>query len=249
MSNTSRTRSSAQFDNKLDIDSSLFNKLSSNEKIIVKLLSTKIDDITLKFEMELKKRDEKILELQEEVKLCKSNLDHLETRFDEQEAASKADSMIISGSDIPTFTESENCLAVTQNLIKNKLKLSINENDIFSAHRIGRPPTTQKPDKRNILVKMRSEYNVQDIVKSSKKIKPNNVFFSENLISKRYGFLTVLRKLKRTHPDKISGSSSIRGKIYVWLPPPRSDTPNSRHGRKLINSSAQLEEFCLQDFW
>ena len=245
MSNISRTRSTTTSENKLDIDSSLFNKLSNNEKIIVKLLCTKIDDITMKFEMELKIRDEKIQVLQEEVMACRSSYALLETRFDDQEATSKADTLIISGRDIPSFNESENCLAITHNLIKNKLKLSLSEDCVFSAHRMGKPPTTQKPDKRNILVKMKSEDNVQDIVKSSKKVKPTNLFFSENLIAKRYGFLSVLRKLKRSHPHKISGSSSIRGKIYVWLQPPNNDTPHVRHERKLISTGAQLEELCL----
>ena len=184
MSNSKPATRTATSSDRLDMDISQFNKLNANEKIIVKLLSSKIDDITKRFEIELQKRDEKIHDLEAEIKVCKSSYEKLENRFDDQEATSRGDSLIISGNDIPSVNGSENCSGVVHNLMRNKLKLSISEENIYSAHRIGKPPTSQKPDKRNILVKMKSEEIVQEVVRCSKKIRPNSLFFSENFIAR-----------------------------------------------------------------
>lgn len=231
---------------RLDLDKDQYNKLSTNERIIVSLLSSKIDDIYKKFEAELLKRDSKIKELENEVKISKLNYVKLENKLDDLDASSKGNSLVISGTEIPIMRSNENCVTIARDLIRNQLKHSIDDAMICSAHRIGKPPSTQKPDRRNILVKMNNEEVTQDIVRASKTVKPTNIYFSENLIPKRHGILTVLRRIKRSHSDKMSGCSSIRGRVYVWIPPPRPDAPGARSTRVSVNTRSELEDFCMK---
>ena len=160
----------------------------------------------------------------------------------------ESNSLIISGNEVPVENNNEDCTQIARNLIKNKLKYSLNENTQCTAFRVGKPPSTQKPDRRNILVKMENEDLVQDIVRTSKKVKPTNMYFSENLIPKRLAILQILRRLKRTHTANISGCSSVRGRIYAWIPPPRPDAPGARVSRILVNTRTQLEDFCSKVF-
>ena len=93
----------------------------------------------------------------------------LEKKIDDQEASLRGESLIISGRELPSMPVSENCSILAHNLTRGKLKLSIHEDEICTAHRIGRPLASQRPDKQNILVKMRSDDIVQEVVRSSKK--------------------------------------------------------------------------------
>ena len=228
------------------IDQQQFEKLSSNEKIIVSILSSKIDELNSKFTAALKERDEKIEHLEKEVSNVKTAYKRLEDKFDDYEALSRGNSIIVSGSETPISNKNEDCAEMVRNLIKNKLSYSMNNQTVTSAYRIGTPPPSQKPDRRSILVTLDNENTAQTLVKTSKLVKPTNLYFSENLIQKRHTILQVLRKLKKDHPSKISGCSSIRGKIYAWIKPPNADMPSARNTRILVNTHQQLEDFCVK---
>ena len=143
----------------------------------------------------------------------RKNYEKLELKFDNYEAQNRGNTLIISGKEVPSFNSNENCLSLVKNLIHNKLNLSIHEQSVVSAHRLGSPPSTQRPDKRNILVRLTDETSAQTIVKASKTVKPSSLFFSENLIQKRHTILQILRRLKRAQPNKISGCAAIRGRF------------------------------------
>ena len=239
-----RTSSGITGINPLELDKAQLNKLNPNEKIIVSLLSNKIEELKKSFEEELLKRDHRIRELETEIARSNKNYAKLETKFDDLEAASKCNSLVISGGEVPVVNSHENCSLIVKNRIKNKLKYSISEEIQLTAFRVGPPPSTQKPDRRNLIVKMENEELVQDIVRTSKKVRPTNLYFSESLIPKRLAILQILRKLKRTNPDKISGCSSVRGRIFAWIPPPRPDAPGARVSKILVNTRSQLEDFC-----
>lgn len=248
MNPSKSTRSASRSCNVLNdnsvMDKDQFNKLNPNEKIIVSLLSEKIDNMKQYFESELIKRDMKISRLEAEVLESKKNYEKLEIRFDDLESTGRANTLVISGGDVPAANTQENCSEIASNLIRNKLKYSLGNQVICSAYRLGKLPHSQKPDKRNILVRLDNEELAQDIIKTSKKVKPTNMYFSENLTPKRFAILQILRRIKRNHPEKICGTSSIRGKVYAWIPPPRPDAKDARAGRKLVNTRSQLEDLC-----
>ena len=226
------------------IDEPQFNKLNSNERIIVSLLSSKIDEINEKFSAELLKRDEKIESLQREVTILKKSYSKLEDRFDDLESSSRNNSIIVSGEEVPASKSEENCVNLVHGLIRNKLKYSISEEAICSAYRLGKPPPSQRPDKRNILVRLENENIAENLIRTSKLVRPTNLYFTENLIPKRQNILRVLRKAKKDHSAKISGCTSIRGKVYVWQKPPNPELPGARNSRILVNTRCQLEDFC-----
>ena len=228
------------------IEPDQFSKLNQNEKIIVTLLSNKIDQMNSSFASALKERDEKISNLEKEVSSMKIAYDKLENKFEDYEAMARGNTLIISGSDVPASTNNEDCSSVVRYLIRNKLKYSVQDQSVSYAYRLGIPPPTQKPDKGSILVKLENEHIVQSLIRTSKLVKPTNLFFSENLIPKRHSILLILRKLKKDHPVKISGCSAIRGRVYAWIKPPNPDAIGARNTRIMINTRKELEDFCTR---
>ena len=72
-------------------------------------------------------------------------------------------------------------------------------------------------------------------------IKPRNLYINERLTPLRSTIMFVLRKTKLQFPEKISGCSSIDGKVYVWTKPPDS---KARDQRTPINTYSNLMLFC-----
>ena len=242
--NTRSNTKTVPFDN-IGLEYEQYVKLSSNEKVIISIIFNKIDEINSKFTAALIERDEKIKSLEKQVASFKTANEKLENKFDDYEAMSRGNTLIVSGTETPISNGNEDCAAIARNLIRNKLNYRIQDTAVTSAYRIGSPPVSQKPDRRSILVKLDNENTAQTLVKTSKQMKPPNLYFSENLIPKRHGILQILRKLKKENPSKFSGCSAIRGRIYAWLKPPNPDQPGARNSRILINTRRQLEDFCV----
>ena len=112
---------------------------------------------------------------------------------------------------------------------------------VLSAYRLGKLPATQRPDKRSILVRLDDVETVQEVVKASRTVRPEGLFFSENLTPKRHAILQALRRVRRDHRDKISSCTSIRGQVLVWLKPASS---TGRDVRMKVNNSAQFTHLC-----
>ena len=48
----------------------------------------------------------------------------------------------------------ENCLPLTSEIFKEQLQVVVSQSDVSAAHRGGAKPKTQKPDGRNIIIKL-----------------------------------------------------------------------------------------------
>ena len=95
----------------------------------------------------------------------------------------------------------EDCIKIAGSIIKTKLKIIVKLADIVSVLRIGKKPESQRPDRRNIIVKLRDMEIKIDIIVSCRSKKPNNLFVNENLIPKGSSVLYNLRRAKKKFPS------------------------------------------------
>ena len=95
--------------------------------------------------------------------------------------------------------------------------------------------------KTRILVKMKSAEDKSDILKTCKKVKPQNLYVNENLTRERSKILAALRKAKHKKPEVIDGCNSRVESVVVWI---KNSDPTSRNTRVYVNNWSKLEKFC-----
>ena len=156
----------------------------------------------------------------------------------------RRDVVVLSGSALPVVEQGENCSVVAKELIKKELKIDMPTGDISVAHRIGRKPVNQAPDRRDIVVKLcRRDLKSELVSASRKQPKPLNLFINESLTPKRKSLLLALRRMKKAHPDLVKGSTSLDGRIYAYTKPVGNSSRDQRH---LINTHESLSAFCRE---
>ena len=155
--------------------------------------------------------------------------------------------MIFSGQDLPPVSTDENCVEVVKKIAQEKLQYILAPTDISVAHRMGPKPTSQRPDKRKIIVKFCRRNTKVDLLTAARCVKPENIFINESLTAQRQTILFALRKAKREFPNVISGTSTTDGRVYVWIKPQDATSSPSRDTRLLVNSLTRLEDFCQRN--
>ena len=123
-------------------------------------------------------------------------------------------------------------------------KTKTQPSDILSAFILGKPPTSQGEDRRSILVKFRHHETATEIKRSAKTVKPEGLFFSENLTPLRHSILKALRKAKYAHSNIISGCGSWEGRVFVWIKPSNPAGNGVRSRRFSVNNLEELRKFC-----
>jgi hypothetical protein len=103
---------------------------------------------------QLKTRNEEVVELKAEVGMLKNTVARLEDRIDDSDAYERRDTLIFSGDAVPDTLQEENCSNIVLKLVKDKLLLTLSPGDISTAHRLGRKPVAQGPDRRRIVAKL-----------------------------------------------------------------------------------------------
>ena len=209
------------------------------------------EDIKTEFTALLSKRDEEIKTLQHEVVNLKKFVNKLESTIDDCEAIDKKDQIILSGPHIPVGSNEEDCVQIVRTVIKDRLKLDIPKTDIVFAHRLGYKPKSQKEDKRNLVVKMANLDSKRNLLITGKKMK-NEVYINDVLTPRRNTIFYVLRKVKKLHPDVVTGCTTFDGKVYAFVK--RSSNHAlaadpalaNRDTRIPINSRTNLENFCQE---
>ena len=161
--------------------------------------------------------------------------------MDDSDAYERRDTLILSGPAIPPVERGENCAAVVKKLLKDQIRMEVNESEFSVAHRLGARPQNQAVDKRSLIVKFCRRESKRDVIIACKKSRNSNLYANESLTQKRRAILDALRKMKRTHPDHVKGCTSIDGKVYGFT---RSVEPNGRDQRHLISSHEDLVKFC-----
>ena len=219
-------------------------ELSEEGRHIVDFLSVQQEEMFSKFTSLLQEKDVRINQLESDLKSIKSYVKKFEEKCDDVESNDRKNDIIISGGDLPIVSENENSSNVARDVIKKKLNVIVRPTDVVNAYRLGKKPSTQQPDRRNLLVKLSKGDIKQDLYSACRTVKPKNLYINENLIQKRSHILYCLRRIKKEYPDKISGCNSNDMKVFVWVKPPNPNMQDARNSRVTINSFQKLEDFC-----
>ena len=127
-------------------------------------------------------------------------------------------------------------------MLRQRVNLNININDISTAHRLG-APRSGGPDKISIMFKVSNNYLKSDILGACRRVRPP-FYVNESLTPVRSSVLYVLRKAKSKYPSKIKFCRSVDGSICAFLPP--TTETGSQLRKSVMNSKSKLEIIKLQ---
>ena len=222
---------------------------SSDTKIILTIMITQFED----FKQILGKKDEEIKKLSTEVaelKKCveqvtglKKKISSLESELDDVDSYERRDTLIFSGSNLPHGSLNENCIETIRKLASEKLQVNFDPREVSTAHRLGKLHTSGV-DKRSIIVKFCRRDLARNLCSAARSKRPDGIFINETLTPLRRKLLFTLRQVKKAHPDKLSGCTSIEGKVYAYTKPSPNSPPNTPNIRTLVNSHEHLAAFC-----
>ena len=207
-------------------------------------LNNIVENMQKDFVSVVEQQDAKINELRAEITVMKKQISSLEEKIDDNEAYERRDSLVLSGNAIPPCNNNEDCMEVVKEVVSKHLRYIIQPTDISVVHRLGKKPISQKPDRRNIIIKFCRRNTKMDLLAAARKMKPQDVFLNESLTPQRQNISYALRKAKREFPSIISGTSTIDGRVFVWVKPPNPELPGARDSRMSINCYSSLENFC-----
>ena len=209
-----------------------------------------------------------IAELSDEVSILKKKVSKLENALDDEDAYVRRETIIFNGSALPPAHPGEICNNVIRKVIKDKFKIELQVSDISVAHRAGKKPNTQAPDRRGMQVRFcRRDIKRQIMTSKCDNSDLNNTLYTnESLTPKRRTILFALRQIKKKFPDIVKGCTSQDGRVYAFTPSPasvaasaddtvlraagssglRASTPRGRDRKHLVNTHDALVEFCAE---
>ena len=212
-----------------------------------KELNNSFDGLRRYFDDILAKKDEEILQLKTESTELKTRIIKLENTLDEEDAYIRRDSLIFSGNAIPTVTNGELCKNIVKSVVEEKLKIKISDSDISVAHRLGKKPTAQIPDRRQIIAKFCRMDTKRELLMAkrsfSNRTDTSSLFINESLTPRRRAIFYSLRQMRKAHPSIISGCSTIEGRVCVFTKNPQQ-SEHHRSKRHFINTHESLKQFC-----
>lgn len=210
--------------------------LSEEGKKILSLLSEKLDAIVCKMDA----RDVKLAVLKDDNEKMKARISGLEERIESLESSNRRNNLVLSGSELVKVSSEVGPKQAVAELLKAKLKYELPLSDILSAHRLGAKPSSQSPDRRNMLVRLVDREVKRDILMACKKVKPPNLFVNDDLTPVGNSIQYALRQAKKKFPTKVSGSGSHDGRVFAFV-----SSPNSSNGNVKIffNTIPKLDEF------
>ena len=121
----------------------------------------------------------------------------------------------------------------------------VEASEISTAHRLGKKPASQQPDKRSIIVKFCRRDTKNDVYRSSRnQARPSQLFINESLSPSRRKIYNALREMKRSNPNLVNGCSTFDGKIYAYTKIHSTNSQPQRDRRHLISDFDGLKKFC-----
>ena len=216
--------------------------LTSDSKYIVSYIEDKFEKMQLEFNELLSSKNDEIDGLKTDVTQLNTRIRKLEDKLDEADAYQRRETVILSGKDIPAATPNENCNAVLMKLLQDKLDVNISENDVSTAHRLGRK-RENVPDHRSLIVKFCRRDVKHLTIMASKQKKNPRLYVSESLTPTRMMIFNALKKMKQQHPEIVKGFSTYDGKVFAYTAPVNPDHRDIRH---LVNSHETLIAFCRE---
>ena len=194
-------------------------------------------------------RDESINVLKSEVGFMKAKVSKLENLIDDEDAYIRRESLILSGSAVPSYQNDEISSNVARQVIKDKLKIVVQPNEISVCHRLGPKPMNQAPDSRPLTVRFCRRDTKRSILfaKRDNSDVHSTLFTNESLTPKRRTIMYALRAIKKAHPNIVTGCNTLEGRCFAYTKMPAS-LPNSRaRDRKhVLNTHEALVKFCDQ---
>ena len=187
-------------------------------------------------------KDQQIIVLQTQCKSLQDKVSKLEDRFDDEDAYTRRESLIFSGNSILKHHDNPNCIEVVQKVVKECLKIEIKKEDISVSHRLGPKSAAQGQDKRSIIAKFCRRDHKRDLILASRSLKPQNFFVNESLTPLRRKIGAALRRAKKLPHNRVSGMTTIDGRIFAWG---KSTTEGTRDSRYCVNTLQALEDFCM----
>ena len=159
--------------------------IGEDTKALIKALRGEFS--TMKAEMTelINSKNETITQLQSRVEKLQNELEDVKAGIDDADAYSRRECAIFSGNAVPPSSADEDPAKTICNVVKEKLKLIMNPNEISTAHRLGPKPPGQGPDNRKIIVKFCRRDKKQDLFIAAKKTKAQGLYINECLTPTR----------------------------------------------------------------
>ena len=214
-------------------------KLSSESQTIVELMMGKMGEMRRDILSKLDEKNGLISDLEGQVLSLKRDVNQLTVRLEDVESYQRGDSVIISGNSVPEVKTDENCPVMVQEILQNRVKYNVPLENIVTSYRIGRKPTNQIADKRNIYVKLANSELKNSIIMSSKKVKPIDLYVNENLTPTRAKIMSLIQKMRKENPSKLDGIGTREGRVYAWIKPPG---PSFRNTKVFFDSITDIPE-------
>ena len=223
----------------------ILESMSEDGRKIITFMENRFDSLERRFTEMLSAKNKEISALQDKVNSLTTEVDKLRSLMDDSDAYERKDTIIISGNALPVFVQGENCSLIARNLMAEKLRTVIGENDVNTAHRLGEVPTNLQQDRRSIIMKLCRRDMKQSIIQASSKMRCPGLFVNESLTPTRRTIFKTLRDIKRNHPALVKGCSTFEGKVYAYTKASGTSPTSGRDVRHLVNTQEQLRKFCV----
>ena len=232
--------------------SNLKNNLTEEMQIVISCIQdefSKMREEVNKFSLLFGAKVKEVDDLKCQVKELNEKVTKLEDLIDENDQYERRDCLILSGPALPESRIGENCISIVQEVIRKNCSLNISPTDISTAHRLGRKPLSQLPDKRSVIIKFCRRDSKDEVYRSSKgQNRPKQLYINECLSPMRQKLYKTLRHMRKDHPDLIAGCSTFDGKIYAYTKvSSHGNGPTQKDRRHFIKNFDALKKFC-EDF-
>lgn len=198
-----------------------YDDLSTDSKLVITIISTLLTRQYDELRREVSAKDAEVKILKTTINKQNTQIVDLQTRLlalestvEDLESIDRRDDVILSGLNVPEAKIGENLPAIVRAVLRDVCHLNIATTDIRSARRLGRPPQTQGPDKRPVLVTFYKKATKIDAIVACRKTK-GGLYANENLIQQRKRLFTYLWNLRKEHKDLIRHLYTLDGIIYV----------------------------------
>ena len=218
--------------------------LSNDQRKIISFFDRKLAMITSDFETKLAIKETKIDQLSTELVELRRKVLALDDKQEDADAYERKDTVIISGSEVPAAADGEDAAQIVSSLVKNKVGYFLRPAEISVAHRLGKKPLNQAPDRRSLIVKLCRREVKRDLVTACRTAKPPNLYVNESLTKTRSTVLFGLRQAKKKHPNVVAGCGSADGRVFAWIMSPNPSAPNAKNVKIFINTRDKFEDFC-----
>lgn len=215
--------------------------LSEEVKVIVAVLTDKLDRIIDR----MNEKDKKIDKLEIENATLRRDLTRMGERLDDMENNERKNDIIVSGDIVPVASVGENTSNISVELLRRHISYSLPPDAVLAAYRLGSRPATQAPDRRNILLKLKTQELKRDIMQACRTSKPPGLYIRESLTPTRSKILFSLRQLKKRCPDRIDYCGTRDGKVFIWT---RAVDGRGTNKKLYINSLNVLCKLCSDEF-